>query len=175
MCGAWVCVGWLGCCPLNLSVSINLSESGSGSGSGSASDSASASSATVCVVHFVKKKSGGRRGEKGEGIGFQSGLNPRSPLSPPLSPFIFSARLSPPLPIHFCSVGPSKKSKLKKKEKKSDNQKIRVCVKAGDACKQIGFCPPFRPSCGASPDASHEGLLKVEKREFRCLVFGVQG
>ena len=34
----------------------------------------------------------------------------------------------------------------------------------------------FNPlSCGASPDASHEGLLKIERREFRCLRLRVQG
>ena len=64
------------------------------------------------------------------------------------------------------------------------NNIVRVCVKAspaggrpkaGDALHKHGLMPASRVSTGLhvehrrkAGDASHEGLLKVERREFRC-------
>ena len=53
---------------------------------------------------------------------------------------------------------------------------------ASDAFTHTRLMPAFRVSTGLhvehrrpKRDASHEGLLKVERREFRCLGLGVYG
>ena len=71
--------------------------------------------------------------------------------------------------------------KAKKKGKGGTINIVRVCVKVSDTFTQTRLLPAFRVSTGLhvehrrpkAGDAPHEGVLKVERREFK--VFRVKG
>ena len=88
-----------------------------------------------------------------------------------------------------CEYEKKKKKEEKRNHKGATIKKVRVLCQGvagrrpATLSHKHGLCPPFRVSTGLhvehrlpkAGDAPHEGLLKVERRDFRCLGFRCLG